>query len=100
MSYNEFWHCDCTLVQDYREAEKLKQKRMNERAWLQGMYFYDALCDASPIFRSLAKRGTKPLPYPDKPYPLSEQEANERKEKERRERYERHRAKMLGKRRK
>lgn len=38
--------------------------------WLQGMYIYDAICDASPILRPFAKKGTRAVPYPSEPYDL------------------------------
>ena len=38
--------------------------------WLQGMYIYDAICDASPILRPFVKKGTRPVPYPSEPYDL------------------------------
>lgn len=42
--------------------------------WLQGMYIYEAICDASPILQAFAKKGTKPLPYSDKPYSVKKKE--------------------------
>lgn len=36
------------------------------------MYFYEALCDASPIFNPFAKKGTKPIPYRSLPYGVEE----------------------------
>lgn len=38
------------------------------------MYFYEAICDASPILHSFAKKGTKPHPYTEKPYPLTDKQ--------------------------
>lgn len=35
--------------------------------WLQGAYFYHALCSASPLFRDLAKNA-KPIPYLEAPF--------------------------------
>ena len=35
------------------------------------MYVYEAICDASPILHAYAKKGTKPHPYADKPYALT-----------------------------
>lgn len=34
---------------------------------MQGAYFYQALLCASPMFHAFAKKGTKPLPYPEEP---------------------------------
>ena len=70
MTYDEYWHGDVYAARMYLEADRLRQKRKNEEAWLQGMYVYDALARVSPIFRAFALRGTKASPYPDKPYDI------------------------------
>lgn len=53
---------------------------------MQGVYIYDALCRVSPILHAFSKSGTKPLPYPDKPYTSlaeeSENKINTEEEKE------------------
>jgi hypothetical protein len=68
MTYNEYWNEDPTIVKFYRECDKLKNKRIDEQLWMQGMYIYEALCDVSPILHAFSKGGTKPLPYSDRPY--------------------------------
>ena len=80
MSYEEYWEKECTLVKSYREAYKLKQKQLNQSAWLQGMYFYEALCDVSPILHAFAKNGTKPNKYSQKPYEFEVAQTEEEKE--------------------
>ena len=62
------------LTKYFRKADEIKLERMNQQLWLQGMYIYEAICDASPILHSFAKRGTKPHPYTDKPYPLTDKQ--------------------------
>ena len=73
MNYEQFWEQDCTLVKYYRKAALIKQELKNQDAWLQGAYIYEALIDASPVLRSFAKKGTKPIPYRDSPYELFDQ---------------------------
>lgn len=70
----------------YRQADRQKRLRENERMWLQGMYF----CDAFNVVlsNSFAKKGSKKLKYPDKPYSIfpktkEEQEAERKQEQER-----------------
>ena len=93
MSYEEFWHGDVGLVMYYRKAHELREKRRNQELWLQGMYVYEALCDASPLFRLSMKKGiVKPEPYAKEPYPITAAEARERKERERRIKEERMKA--------
>ena len=90
MSYDEFWNDDVSKVKAYRKAYELKEKRRNQELWLQGMYFYEALCDASPLFRFSMKKGTiKPEPYVKEPYPITEAEVKEREDREARKKEER-----------
>lgn len=84
MTYEQYWDSDCTLVKYYRKAEELRNEKKNQELWLQGMYIYEALCDVSPILHAFAKKGTKPSPYPHKPYSLTaKQMKNEEEEKQR-----------------
>lgn len=93
MSYDEFWNQDVSLVGVYLKAKELRDKRRNAEFWLQGMYIYEALCDASPLFRTSFKKGTiKPEPYVKEPYPITEAEVRARDEQERRNKEERMKA--------
>lgn len=90
MSYDEFWNQDVDLVKAYRKANELRDKRRNEELWLQGMYIYEALCDASPLFRFSMKKGpVKPEPYAKEPYPITAEEVRARQERENRLKEER-----------
>ena len=95
MSYDEYWNGDVWAVVAYNKAEKRRKERKNWELHLQGMYFYEALCDASPVFQAFAKRGTKPHPYRTEPYKLygAEEETTE-EEKKKQEEAERIRAKL------
>ena len=68
MSYEDFWYGEAGIVKMYREANKLKLKQQDENNWMLGMYVYEAILDCSPILHAFSKRGTKPLPYVEKPY--------------------------------
>ena len=84
MTAEQYWEGDCTLVKYYRQAEEIRNDRRNQELWLQGMYIYEAICDASPILHAFAKKGAKPHPYSSKPYAISaKQIKQEREEKER-----------------
>ena len=86
MTPEQYWDGDPHLAKYYRQADELKRKRRNQEMWLQGMYIYEALCDVAPIFHAFAKRGTKPTPYPDHPYSLTNKEReDEEKQQEKRE---------------
>ena len=89
-----FWNGDCRLTESYRKAEEIKRKQRNQDLWLQGLYFYEALCDVSPILQAFAKKGTKPTPYTSEPYATSKKEVEERRERNEKLRYEKTKAKM------
>ena len=72
MTYEQYWNGDCTLTKYYRKADEIARERKNEELWLQGMYIYEALCDVSPILHAFAKKGTKPQPYSERPYSITE----------------------------
>ncbi len=86
MSYDEFWNGNVSMVEAYRKANELRDKRRNQELWLQGRYFYEALCDASPLFRFTMKKTIKPEPYMKEPLPITAEEVREREERERLER--------------
>lgn len=84
MTEEQYWDKDCELAKYYREAEAMRREKFNQDAWLQGMYVYDAIMRLSPILHAFAKKGTKPQPYVEVPYPISQagvEEAKARKEK-------------------
>lgn len=84
MTYEQFWDGDPALAKYYREAEEIRNEKRNQELWLQGMYIYEAICDVSPILQAFAKKGTKPHPYSERPYALTEkQRKREEEEKER-----------------
>ena len=82
MTYEQYWNGDCTLPEYYRKADEIRKQRRNEELWLQGMYIYEALCDVSPVLNPFAKKGTKPHPYSERPYVITE-EQRKRAEEER-----------------
>lgn len=77
MSAEQYWDGEPSLAKAYRKADEIRQKRRNEELWLQGMYIYEALCDVSPMLHAFAKRGTKPRPYSDRPYAITNRDREE-----------------------
>lgn len=71
MTEEQYWDRDCTLTIYYRKAEELRQERKNQECWLLGMYVYDAIGRISPALRSQSKKGAKPKPYVEEPYPIN-----------------------------
>lgn len=66
MSRDEYWNGDIFAAFDYYEAELLRRKNANELAWLQGLYFYDALASVSA--RLLSKNSN--ADYTNKPFDI------------------------------
>ena len=95
MSYDEFWYGDCWVASYYREAWKLKKQQLNEQFWLQGVYIYEALVDVAPILHAFTKKGTKPLPFPEKPYDLYNDSKQSKKKKKQEEENEKIRAELF-----
>ena len=80
MTPDQYWNGDTEWARAYRKADEMRMERKNQELWLQGMYIYEAICDASPILHDFAKKGTKPHPYVDKPYPITEKQHKRNKE--------------------
>lgn len=72
-----YWEGDCHLTKSYRKMNKIKTKQSNQELWLQGMYFYEALIDVSPLLNAFAKN-PKPTPYPSEPFAITQEEVDER----------------------
>jgi hypothetical protein len=66
MSYAEYWAGDPILARYYRKAYLIKQEEQNNAAWLQGMYFYDALSTA--LHNALRGKTTTAREYAKEPY--------------------------------
>lgn len=93
MSYAEFWYKDVKLAEYYRKADEIRTRKRNHELWLQGAYIYEALCDASPLFRLSMKKGmVRPEPYAKEPYPITQAEVDERTARDARAKEERMKA--------
>ena len=80
MTYDEFWNKDPHIAKTFLKAHEIKEKQENKRLWLQGYYNYIAFMYVSPVLHAFGKKGTKPIPYPNQPIPLSQEEVEEREE--------------------
>ena len=69
MSYAEYWEGDPILTQYYRKAYHIKQEEINNNAWLQGMYIYDAVSTAlHNSLRGFGKNKPPAKDYAKQPY--------------------------------
>lgn len=78
MTYEQFWCEDCSLADYYRKAYELRRAEENQKLWLQGVYFYVALCDVAPLY---SWKPQKPQDYLSEPIPLSEKEKEKQDER-------------------
>ena len=77
MTYEQYWYGEPQLIRAYMKAEELRSKRENANDWRRGLYVYEALVDVSPLLHAFAQKGTKPLPYPKKPYGFDNEKTEE-----------------------
>lgn len=94
MTLFQYWDDDCTMAKYVRKGYEIKREKETFDMWLQGKYVYDAICCCSPILRAFSK-ATEPIPYLDKPYPLSEAQAKRNAELEEKRRFEQTRVAMM-----
>lgn len=92
MTYEQFWDGDIFAHRMYREAHKLRVKEQNTLMHIQATYFYEALCDASSLFRGM--KPAKPQAFRKEPYDLFPDDIAKRAEEEERQRYENMKAKV------
>ena len=82
MSYNDFWYGPAFMTTFYKDAHKLRVRQQDENNWMLGMYVYEAILDCSPILHAFSKKGTKPLPYAEKPYLMEKLQEKSEAEKQ------------------
>lgn len=78
MSYAEYWEGDSSLPRYYRKAYQIKQEEINNNAWLQGLYVYDAVSTAlHNALRGMAKSPPPAQKYAKEPYKFNNKEKTE-----------------------
>lgn len=92
MTFDQYWYGDVRMTKAFVEADRLRQARMNNEAWLQGMYFFHAM--SSALSNSHRTKKSDPISeYPSQPYDIFPKHET-RKEREDREEQERLQAKL------
>lgn len=78
MSYAEYWEGDPSLTRYFRKAYKIKQEQENNNAWLQGLYFYDAISTAlHNAMRGMSKSKPPAKDYAKQPYEIFKKKKTE-----------------------
>jgi hypothetical protein len=69
MSSAEYWEGDPSLPRYFRKAYRIKQDEINNNAWLQGLYVYDAVSTAlHNALRGMGKQKPPAKDYAKQPY--------------------------------
>ena len=76
MTYEQYWYGDPLMARAFYKADKLRQERMNDEAWLNGAYILRAL--QATVGNLCLKQGSKPHEYPRKPIDISEETEEEK----------------------
>ncbi len=72
MSSAEYWEGDPSLPRYFRKAYRIKQDEINNNAWLQGLYIYDAVSTAlHNALRGMGKQKPPAKDYAKQPYDLN-----------------------------
>lgn len=76
-----YWHSnDPEILREYVEADKLRQKRKDVEAWMQGVYIKKAI--ESSIGNAFIQKGAQPIEYPEHPLSYEEQEKTEQQKQD------------------
>lgn len=74
MTYDQYWYGDVCMARAYAEADKERQRRLDEEAWLKGAYVYRAVSAALSVSEFFRGKGQKPLQYPKEPLTYKKEE--------------------------
>ena len=66
VAYQDYWYGDPRLVAAQLKAEKIRARRRDAEAWLQGRYVYEAV--SAVMGTAFRRKGAPPVPYPERPY--------------------------------
>ena len=80
MTYDQYWYGDVRMVEAFREADRFRQRRENENAWLLGIYVKNAI--DSSIGNAFREKGSQPIKYPAEPYGTKEFEEKQSKKRQ------------------
>lgn len=86
MTYEQYWYGHPLMAADYVRAERYRQERMNEEAWLHGAYVKRAL--ESTVGNMFIKDQSDAIEYPTEPIPLFKDEEDDAEQKQRTDREE------------
>ena len=92
MPYELYWYGNPEAVKDFRKADEIRKRRMNEELWLSGTYMAEAIKATVGNMFSKSK-----FEYPSEPKPITLEEVKERREREQKARTETMKARFMAK---
>ena len=81
MSYDDYWNGEPDMPKHYRKKRETERQFRNEELWLQGMYVYEAILACAPALNAMSKK-PKPLPYSQKPYPITSKDLEDTRDEQ------------------
>lgn len=77
MTYEQYWYGDPLMVRAFYKAEKIRQERMNDEAWLNGVYVLKAL--EATVGNLMKQKNDEKNKYPEKPISINGEKPPEAK---------------------
>ena len=65
MTYEQYWYDDPLMVRHFYKADKLRKERIDEEAWLHGLYILRAL--DTTVGNAFREKGHQHVEYPKEP---------------------------------
>ena len=93
MTYEQYWYGDPLMVRAFYKADKIRQQRLVEEAWLNGAYVLRAI-DAT-VGNIVRKKGAEPAVYPKEPFRLEEEPKKTQTEEDKQKEEEKERLRLV-----
>lgn len=86
MTYDQYWYGDPLMVRAFYKADKIRRRRTDEEAWLNGAYVMKAL--QATVGNMFLKKGATPFTYPEEPFLIERMREEEMEKKKTEEDFE------------
>lgn len=81
MTYEQYWYGDPLMVRAFYKADRLRRERMDEEAWIHGLYVMNAI--SATVGNAFKKKGEQPDEYPKEPVTVTKRREEEQARKKR-----------------
>ena len=86
MTYEQYWYGDPLMVRAFYKADRIRQERKDEDAWLYGVYVMNAL--NATVGNAFRDKGKTPFEYPKEPVTLAKRREEEQARSEKKQEQE------------